>query len=219
MPLNKSGSGGAFKENVKTLMGEVGKSPHVQSREQALAIAYSTKRRSKRAIGGSNVFNPYSIRNVVRQTMHTGPINSAVPGRTDKHAMNVPSGSYVVPADVVSHIGQSNTNAGMQALHREFSGGPFGTPGVKAPKIKGLGLPKPPKMSMSNTGGRKNEHHMGSPVPVMTAGGEYVIPPEIVLRYGKGDLKRGHAYLDERMMWLRKKHIKTLKKLPPPAKT
>jgi hypothetical protein len=72
---------------------------------------------------------------------------------------------------------------------------------------------------MSNTGARKNDHHMGSPVPVMTAGGEYVIPPEIVLQFGNGDLKRGHAELDKRIMALRKKHIQTLRKLPPPAKS
>lgn len=217
MPLNKSGSEGAFKQNVKTLMGEVGKSPHVQSRSQALAIAYATKRRG-RAMGGI-ASNPFTLRNVVRREMHTGPIMSAVPGRTDKHAMNVPSGSYVVPADVVSHLGQNNTSAGMQVLHKELHGGPYGGPGAKTPKIKGLGLPKPPKMSMANKGGRKNDHHMGSPVPVMTAGGEYVIPPEIVLQFGNGDLKRGHAELDKRIMNLRKKHIQTLRKLPPPAKS
>lgn len=51
MPLIHSKSAKAFKKNVGTLMGEVGKSPHVQSQKQALAIAYETKRRaaSKRA--------------------------------------------------------------------------------------------------------------------------------------------------------------------------
>ena len=34
-------------------MGEIGKSPHVQSRAQALKIAYETKRRAKRDIGGA----------------------------------------------------------------------------------------------------------------------------------------------------------------------
>lgn len=44
MPLKKGKSKAAFKSNVKTLMHEVGKSPHVQSKKQALAIAYSKKR-------------------------------------------------------------------------------------------------------------------------------------------------------------------------------
>src|SRR5215831_16340616 len=51
MPLESGSSEGAFKRNVSTLMGEIGKSPHVQSRAQALAIAYS-KQRSGRAPGG-----------------------------------------------------------------------------------------------------------------------------------------------------------------------
>ena len=48
MPLKHSASKKAFKSNVKTLMGEVGKSPHVQSKAQALAIAYSEKKRAKK---------------------------------------------------------------------------------------------------------------------------------------------------------------------------
>ena len=51
MPLNKSGSEQALKQNIRTLMGEVGSSPHVQSQKQALAIAYRVKREN-RAEGG-----------------------------------------------------------------------------------------------------------------------------------------------------------------------
>jgi hypothetical protein len=60
MPLDHSKSPGAFKTNVRTLMHDVGKSPHVQSREQALAIAYSTARRAgaKKADGGKVQTNP-----------------------------------------------------------------------------------------------------------------------------------------------------------------
>ena len=175
MPLIKSKSPEAFKSNVKTLMGEVGKSPHVQSREQALAIAYATKRRG-RAMGGTapkisipkplaafkppTASPPFFVRNEARglgfsrpnlsalkaaggpaglapftppstnpswQTRaearglaHTGPILSAVPGRTDNHEMKVPSGAYVVPAETVSHLGQSNTLAGMRVLNNLF---------------------------------------------------------------------------------------------------
>jgi ABC-type hemin transport system substrate-binding protein len=48
MPLKKSSSKKAFKSNVKTLINEVGKSPHVQSRAQALAVAYSEQRQAKK---------------------------------------------------------------------------------------------------------------------------------------------------------------------------
>lgn len=47
MPLIKSKSKSAFKKNVSKLMHEVGKSPHVKTRAQALAIAYDQKRRGK----------------------------------------------------------------------------------------------------------------------------------------------------------------------------
>lgn len=48
LPLKKSKSKKAFKENVEQLMSDVGKSPHVQSQKQALAIAYSIKDKKKK---------------------------------------------------------------------------------------------------------------------------------------------------------------------------
>jgi len=51
MPLLRGTSDEVRNANIRTLMGEIGKSPHVQSREQALAIAYA-KQRSGRAEGG-----------------------------------------------------------------------------------------------------------------------------------------------------------------------
>ena len=50
MPLKKSASKKAFKANVKTLMKDVGKSPHVQSPQQALAISYAEQRRAQRKL-------------------------------------------------------------------------------------------------------------------------------------------------------------------------
>jgi hypothetical protein len=51
MPLVSGSSPEAFRQNVSTLMGEIGKSPHVQSREQALAIAYAKQRRGRQEGG------------------------------------------------------------------------------------------------------------------------------------------------------------------------
>ena len=48
MPLIKSASKKAFKANVETLIKDVGKSPHVKSKDQALAIAYSEKREAEK---------------------------------------------------------------------------------------------------------------------------------------------------------------------------
>lgn len=46
MPLIHSASKKARQKNIKTLMHEVGESPHVQSRAQAVAIGYSEQRRA-----------------------------------------------------------------------------------------------------------------------------------------------------------------------------
>lgn len=48
MPLTKSASKKAFRANVEQLVSDVGKSPHVQSKAQALAIAESIKRKGKK---------------------------------------------------------------------------------------------------------------------------------------------------------------------------
>ena len=48
MPLDKHKTKKAFRENVEKLIPEVGKSPHVQSKAQALAIAYSIKDKKKK---------------------------------------------------------------------------------------------------------------------------------------------------------------------------
>jgi len=48
MPLEKGSSKKVLRHNVEKLMHEVGKSPHVQSRDQALAIAYAKQREAKK---------------------------------------------------------------------------------------------------------------------------------------------------------------------------
>lgn len=211
MPLDKSGGNAAFKRNVSTLIGEVGSSPHVQSRAQALAIAYDVKRRGK-AAGGAAA----TPRSLYRQSTHTGPINSIVPGRTDNHNMSVPQNSYVLPADHVSSLGEGNTQAGMSILNHMFGHeGPFGI--GKNPSIKhGAGVPKPPGMKkMRADGGQVDEPG----IEVMTAGGEYVLSPDQVAAVGNGDHSHGHRILDSWVLANRKNHIKTLRNLDPPAKS
>jgi hypothetical protein len=53
---------------------------------------------------------------------------------------------------------------------------------------------------------------------VVVAGGEYILSPEEVRAFGDGDLEEGHKVLDAFVKKQRQKHIKTLRKLPPPAK-
>ncbi len=176
MPLIKSKSEQALKANIKVLMGEVGKSPHVQSRSQGLAVAYAIKRRAKAA--GGAVFE--------------GPIVSHVPGRTDHHDMDVAAGSYVIPAHVVSGLGQGNTLAGMEKIKTMF-------PDHHAAKLAQGGLVP------------------GKAVPIAAAGGEVVITPEqIIAKYGS--LKRGHQMLDKFCKTYTKKLVKQISKLPGPAR-
>lgn len=197
MPLIKSKSDKAFKTNVKTLMGEVGKSPHIKSRDQALAIAYATKRRA-RAAGGQ---------------VHIGSIVSEVPGRTDHHPMAVPSGAYVIPAEAVSNLGENNTLAGLRKLEAMLEGSP-------AQIRAAFGVPERPLKFARGGKTRNNANSLshGEPVPINAAGGEFVIPPDKVALLGWGDVGTGHRNLDKWVMQRRKNHIQTLKRLPPPAK-
>ena len=173
-----------------------------------------------RAMGGppNNPMASWSEHAEARSLMH-GPIMSSVPGRTDAHQAAVPSGSYVVPADIVSGRGQGNTAAGMNVLQHMFRMGPYGSaPGT----IKsGSTMPKPTgmaRMAKLASGGGKNGAHVGKPVPVNLAGGELVIPPEKLMEVVHPNLKHAHSIMDAWVLKERKKLRKTLAKLPGPAK-
>ena len=165
------------------------------------------------------------VRSEARNLMH-GPILSAVPGRTDAHKGKVASGSYVIPADIVSGRGQGNSLAGMGALGKMFKMGPYGSGAAGGPKPgrsmpKGMPFAKPWK---GQVGGAPT-HTPGRLVPVNLSGGEMVIPPENVLetvRRITGDpnhtIDSSHDVLDKWVVNERAKHRKTLGKLPGPVK-
>lgn len=125
--------------------------------------------------------------------LHTGAIKAPIAGRTDHLPMHVPSGSYVIPADIVSAIGEGNTAHGFDIVDYMV------------------------KQRMAS-GGDVNEMAEGDPVAIVAAGGEYVIPPEAVVGFGGGDMDAGHKALDEWVKFERANTIKTLQKLPPPKK-
>lgn len=176
---------------------------------------------ANRAFGGppTNPMASWTEHSEARSLMH-GPILSSVPGRTDAHKGAVASGSYVVPADIVSGRGQGNTLAGMNVLQRMFKMGPYGTspgmirPGNTMPRTGGM--MKMPRMAYA--GGGKGGHHVGKPVPVNLAGGELVIPPENLMAVVHPNLKHAHAIMDKWVLKEREKLHKTLKKLPGPAR-
>jgi hypothetical protein len=142
--------------------------------------------------------------------LHTGPIHSKVAGRTDHLPMHVPSGSYVIPADIISSMGEGNTMAGFEHMKRMFGGTPYG--GGSTPYGQSGG-PYGAEMPHKAYGGAADEG-----VPIVAAGGEYVLSPEEVKYAGEGDLDAGHKALDEFVKRQRAKTVNTLKKLPGPKR-
>lgn len=125
--------------------------------------------------------------------LHTGAIKAPVAGRTDHLPMHVPSGSYVIPADIISAIGEGNTAHGFDIIDYMV------------------------KQRMA-TGGDIDAVSSEEPVAIVAAGGEYVIAPDAVRGFGNGNLDVGHKALDEWVKSERANTIKTLKNLPPPQK-
>ena len=179
-----------------------------ENMNNALTIA-----RSSRAEGG-------------RTKDHSGPIHSPVAGRTDHLPMHVRSGSYVIPADIISAMGEGNTMSGFKIARRMFSSKPYfqegehpyessGAPyhGNNGPYNSNSG-PYGAKLGKAEGGQVDNE----SLVPIVAAGGEYVISPEEINKIGQGDMDHGHKILDEFVKNFRQKTIKTLKNLPGPKK-
>lgn len=145
-----------------------------------------------------------------KMKLHVGPIHSAVAGRTDHLPMHVPSGSYVIPADVVSGHGEGNTIAGFKVMRRTFGGTPYG--GGKTPYGQSGG----PYGEHLATGGDAGGEDEG--VPIVAAGGEYVISPQEVARVGDGDMDAGHRVLDDFVKQSRAGIVKTMSKLPGPRR-
>lgn len=112
-------------------------------------------------------------------------------GRTDNLHISVPRGSYILPADVVSSLGENNTAAGGRVIEAMFG--------------KGKGFSK---------GGMVP----GGMVPIIAASGEYHLMPDQVKKAGDGDEKNGHEALDEFVKHAREKNIKELENLPGPKK-
>ena len=148
-------------------------------------IGNSVRSLNKFADGGSS--DSHGAR--AGELVHIGPIKSHVKGRTDHIEMSVPHGSFVIPADVVSGLGQGNSDAGHLELQKRLHLTQFSP-----------------------------EYAKGGAVPIMAAGGEHVIGPRDVTRLGNGNLEAGHKRLDAFVVRERKKIVKTMRKLPGPKK-
>lgn len=159
---------------------------------------------------------PWYVRREAYDMGKSGLLRSQIPGRTDKLPMNVKSGSYVIPADIVSALGQNNTEAGAAVLHSIFSS-PFGMKPTKGGKVGHSArfgttrMPKGSKISFADGGATPD-------VPIVAAGGEYLVHPDQVAAIGGGDVDHGHKILDQFVLHARKQHIKALKGLKGPKK-
>ena len=202
----------------------------------AIAAALTTARRA-RADGGK---------------VHSGAIKSPVAGRTDHLNMHVPSGAYVIPADIISAMGEGNTLAGFRVAKSIFgqkfygsqglpgeanpyaqSAAPYGTgkgqPYVEAPEPYDADAPETvpqrkiafssslPRIKADTPEPRAAGGETDA-VPIVAAGGEYVIHPTDVQKVGKGSLDDGHRILDQFVKQMRAKTIKTLEALPGPKR-
>lgn len=123
-----------------------------------------------------------------------GYIHGDTGGRTDNKPIDVAEGSYVIPSDILSGLGEGNSHAGWAALRAQFG------------------------MEDESAPGKAEGGAIGEPIPIVAASGEGVIDPTTVAKIGGGDVKRGHSILDALVSHVRKKTIKTLRKLPKPKK-
>ena len=201
-------------KSQKTISGNISEMIHAgHPQKQAIAAALNTARQTK-AHGGQGFYNkkphtpPRAFRAPQVKKIHVGPIHSLVAGRTDHLPMHVASGSYVIPADIISAMGEGNTMAGFKVAKDIFSqpfygsGSPYGASGLP------YGATAPHKAEGGET----------DTVPIVAAGGEYVIHPKDVVKIGNGSLDDGHKILDHFVLQMRKKTVQTLKNLPGPKK-
>lgn len=147
-----------------------------------------------RAGGHIGRMKPIKLKNpkMANHVPHFGGIfKGDTPGRTDNFPVKVEHGSYIIPSDIVSSLGDGNSLAGGKILDN-LTGGPHGV--------------------------KKSGFSSGGFVPIIVASGEYHVPPEGVAKVGHGKISHGHSVLDSFVKHVREKTIKKLKNLDPPKK-
>src|SRR5215204_5204846 len=158
--------------------------------------------------------NPYAVApgsapwNVRRGSHPGGMISGTTPGRADRVPMNVRNGSFVIPADIPSALGEGNSEAGAEILGRMFKTGPYGSDATGR-------LPRPRKGLGRADGGDVAADDDGD-LPTQASHGEFLVDPETVREIGHGSLSAGHRVLEKFVLRIRKEHIATLRGLKGP---
>jgi len=106
-------------------------------------------------------------------------------------SLDMKDGGFVVPADVVSHLGNGDTDAGLAVLANKTGARPI--------KGKGDGMSDSIRASINRT------------QPARVASGEAYIDREQVAQLGNGDQKRGSKKLYAMMDKVRKARTGTAK--------
>jgi hypothetical protein len=154
----------------------------------------------------------------------SGFMNGATGGRTDNANINPQADSYVLPADVVSGLGEGNSLAGARAIQEALSTGPHGVP-LPSARGNGMGMPARHLLPAGSAAGGRATGQQGFAaggdvprVPIVAASGEYIINAEQVRAIGRGDVGRGHRILDAFVKHVRGRTIKEMGKLKGPVK-
>lgn len=138
-------------------------------------------------------------------------LQGATPGRADKVHTFAPPGAHIIPADVISGMGEGNSLNGAIKMEKMLQSGPYGT--APAPMRRGsMGMPSRRGAGHFARGGSDDQ------TPVALSDGEFCVWPHWVAHFGGGNPKEGKRKLNDFIVSERKKHIKTLSKLPGPVK-
>lgn len=133
-----------------------------------------------------------------RRVGAAGLVHSATPGRADLVSSRLRRGAYVLPADVVSSLGQGNTLAGA--------------------KLLASSLPEAAEMASRGAVDRADGGMIEDPdeIEVRLSGGEYLVAPEQVLAIGGGSVEEGAKALDALVHAVRGEAVETMSRMPPP---
>lgn len=161
-----------------------------------------------------------------------GMFGGSAPGRADTLPVAVATDSHILPADVISGLGDGNSLAGASVVDKMLHSGPHGIPLQRSHGAPQLRLPSAPRQ-FESTGGRRTGVGK-STVPIAASSGEYNVPPEGVYKVGLQGAKNmkldpakmnprkimdlGHDILDSMILEVRHRTIAKMKKLKPPAK-
>jgi hypothetical protein len=133
-----------------------------------------------------------------RRVGSSGLVHSASPGRADLVGARLRRGSYVLPADVVSGLGEGNTLAGAKLLQASL------------PEAAAMAARGPINRAAGGLAEAEDE------LEVRLSGGEFLVSPEQVLAIGEGDVEAGAKALDDLVHTVRGSTREALGRMPPP---